>query len=131
MIQRILESAEFTSANPTHVNTLIQVNAVDNPDFETQIKKLVEQETKNLKNSTTDTDVLKDYALISHPVLHLYPVVVPSEGDIVKGVVFEVSEMELERLDRYETEYYKRENVTLDSGVECMVYVQNKDVDKE
>jgi len=79
----------------------------------------------------TDTDVLKDYALISHPVLHLYPVVVPSEGDIVKGVVFEVSEMELERLDRYETEYYKRENVTLDSGVECMVYVQNKDVDKE
>lgn len=59
MIQRILESAEFTSANPTHVNTLIQVNAVDNPDFETQIKKLVEQETKNLKNSTTDTDVLK------------------------------------------------------------------------
>ena len=56
MIQRILESAEWTSANPTHTNTLIQVNAVDNPDFETQIKQLVQQETKN---STSDTDVLK------------------------------------------------------------------------
>jgi len=41
MIQRILESAEWTSANPTHINTLIQINAVENPDFENDIKKLM------------------------------------------------------------------------------------------
>jgi len=41
MINRILESAEWTSANPTHINTLIQVNAIENPDFENDIKKLV------------------------------------------------------------------------------------------
>ena len=41
MINRILESAEWTSANPTHINTLIQVNAIENPDFETDIKSLV------------------------------------------------------------------------------------------
>jgi len=41
MIQKILESAEWTSANPTHINTLIQVNAVENPDFEDEIKKIL------------------------------------------------------------------------------------------
>ncbi len=41
MINRILESAEWTSANPTHINTLIQVNAIENPDFESDIKSLV------------------------------------------------------------------------------------------
>jgi len=41
MINRILESAEWTSANPTHINTLIQVNAIENPDFESDIKNLV------------------------------------------------------------------------------------------
>jgi len=41
MINRILESAEWTSANPTHINTLIQVNALENPDFEHDIKQLV------------------------------------------------------------------------------------------
>ena len=43
MIQKILESSEWTSANPTHTNTLIQVNAVDNPDFENEIKSLIEK----------------------------------------------------------------------------------------
>lgn len=41
MIQKVLESAEWTSANPTHVNTLIQVNEIDNPDFEQEIKQLI------------------------------------------------------------------------------------------
>lgn len=45
MIQRILESAEWTSANPTHINRLIQVNQVDNPDFEADIQKLVEPDS--------------------------------------------------------------------------------------
>ena len=40
MIQRMLESSEWTSANPTHVNTFIQANSIDNPDFEREIKNL-------------------------------------------------------------------------------------------
>jgi len=41
MIQAMLESAEWTSANPTHINTFIQANTVDNPNFENDIKKIV------------------------------------------------------------------------------------------
>ena len=38
MIQTALESADFTSANPTHINHLIQINAIDNPDLEDELK---------------------------------------------------------------------------------------------
>jgi hypothetical protein len=41
MFQRSLESAEFTSASPGHINNLIQVNAIESPDFEAEIKKEV------------------------------------------------------------------------------------------
>ena len=44
MIQRMLESSEWTSANPTHINTFIQANAIDNPDFENEIKQLVKEQ---------------------------------------------------------------------------------------
>lgn len=46
MILKQLESAEFTSANPTHINTLIQVNELEDQDFEDTIKNLVEIEKK-------------------------------------------------------------------------------------
>ena len=52
MVQRILESAEWTSANPTHINTLIQINQTESPDFESEIKKMV-------KNSDTGKKVTK------------------------------------------------------------------------
>lgn len=54
MIQKILESAEWTSANPTHTNTLIQVNAVDNPDFEQDIKTLIKENKEVGKSDSTD-----------------------------------------------------------------------------
>lgn len=40
MIQKILESAEWTSASPGHINTLIQVNAIESPDLEKDIREL-------------------------------------------------------------------------------------------
>jgi len=46
MIQKILESAEWTSASPGFINTLIQVNAIENPDFEDEIKKILTDPTK-------------------------------------------------------------------------------------
>lgn len=43
MFQRILESAEWTSAggDSPKINTLIQINQTENPDFESEIKKMV------------------------------------------------------------------------------------------
>lgn len=46
MILKQLESAEFTSASPGHINTLIQVNELEDQDFEDTIKDLVEAEKK-------------------------------------------------------------------------------------
>ena len=68
MIARVLESAEWTSADPTHINTLIQINAEDNPDFETEIKQLVreggddipsEAETQ-IKTQVKETKTIQD-----------------------------------------------------------------------
>jgi hypothetical protein len=39
MILKIVESLEITSANPTHINTVIQANELDKPDLEGIIKK--------------------------------------------------------------------------------------------
>tara|TARA_B110000285_G_scaffold20516_1_gene19859 strand:+ start:275 stop:925 length:651 start_codon:yes stop_codon:yes gene_type:complete len=41
MIRGMLESSEWTSANPDHINTFIQANAVENPDFEKEIKNIL------------------------------------------------------------------------------------------
>ena len=49
MIQRILESAEWTSASPTFTNTLIQINATENPDFESDIQNLVRDSDQGKK----------------------------------------------------------------------------------
>ena len=46
MIAKQLESAEFTSANPTHINTLIQVNELENQNFEDEILNMIHAETK-------------------------------------------------------------------------------------
>ena len=43
-ITKMLESAEWTSASPVHVNTLLQINEIENPDFETEIRKLMKEE---------------------------------------------------------------------------------------
>ena len=59
MIGRSLESAEFTSANPTHINTLIQINEIDNPDIESEVRKIVREETqggKSIKSGNDSTD---------------------------------------------------------------------------
>jgi hypothetical protein len=55
MIQTAFEGAEITSANPTHINRLIQLNQLDNPDLEDEIKDAVgespPQEKKEIKKT--------------------------------------------------------------------------------
>lgn len=43
MILKLVESAEWTSANPTHINTFIQANSIDNPDFEAEVERLIKE----------------------------------------------------------------------------------------
>jgi hypothetical protein len=54
MISKVLESSEFTSASPGHINTLIQINAIENPDFESEIKEIIKEETKNVIEKPDD-----------------------------------------------------------------------------
>jgi hypothetical protein len=58
MIQRQLESSEFTSANPTHINTFIQTNAIESPDIEDEIKRIISENSQPQKQTgTTRLDV--------------------------------------------------------------------------
>lgn len=51
MIQRQLESSEWTSANPTHINTFIQTNAIDSPDIEDEIKRIISENSQPQKQT--------------------------------------------------------------------------------
>jgi Gamma-glutamyl cyclotransferase, AIG2-like len=68
----------------------------------------------------TDADVLAQSEQKFHPILRfsgkLY--------DEVKGMAFEVSELDVERADRYEVADYQRVAVTLLSGREAWVYIE-------
>jgi hypothetical protein len=56
MFERILESAEWTSAggDSPKINTLIQINQTENPDFESEIKKIVKQSDTGKKVTKFD-----------------------------------------------------------------------------
>lgn len=60
MISKVLESAEWTSANPTHINRLIQINAIDNPDFESEIKEIIKQESEQTIEKSDDKEVKRE-----------------------------------------------------------------------
>lgn len=54
----MLESSEWTSANPTHTNTFEQANALDNPDFEREILRLLKD--GDGKGSIKDKNLSKE-----------------------------------------------------------------------
>ncbi len=62
MIDTVLNGAEFTSANPDHINTLIAINTTENPDFEVEIKKLIKENsgTKSGGFGDAEDQVKKD-----------------------------------------------------------------------
>lgn len=71
----------------------------------------------------TDPIVLAQSEQTFHPIL-LYTGKIFDE---VKGTAFAVSELDVERADRYEVEDYQRVAVTLLSGREAWVYVERDD----
>ena len=52
-----------------------------------------------------------------------YPVIVPDPSSSVSGIVVNVDEIELSKIDEYETTAYKREKVKLESNAEVWVYI--------
>lgn len=66
MIGRTLESAEFTSANPTWTNYLIKINDQDSPDFEAEIKRMIDENTGkgsvNVGSESADETEMKKQA---------------------------------------------------------------------
>jgi Gamma-glutamyl cyclotransferase, AIG2-like len=54
-----------------------------------------------------------------------HPILVPGEAsDEIAGMVFEISEAELQRADAYEVAAYKRIAARLKSGLDAFVYVR-------
>lgn len=54
----------------------------------------------------------------------IYPLIVSDANARVDGLVIEVTEEELEKIDEYETNAYKREKINLESGTSAWVYVK-------
>ena len=52
----------------------------------------------------------------------VYPIVRPSPGSSVTGLVLQLSQAELELADRYETSAYRRKKAWLASGRQVWVY---------
>jgi hypothetical protein len=68
----------------------------------------------------TDPEVLRKSEQEFHPILEL----TNNPADIVEGILFEVSQEELQSADAYEVANYKRMLVIFASGEEGYVYVQ-------
>ena len=68
-------------------------------------------------------DILEGYTIDTHSVLSAYPTIIKSDGEFVKGKVFKVSDSDIEKMDRYESHYYKKIEVTLKSKVMSLVYI--------
>ena len=76
------------------------------------------------KSIDGNIDTLRGYIVKDHSVLP-YPTIMPLKDGTVHGKVFDVTNEDLERLDRYETQYYTKINVLLDSGKESLVYIDS------
>ncbi|MBI2004336.1 gamma-glutamylcyclotransferase [Candidatus Pacearchaeota archaeon] len=72
-------------------------------------------------------DSIKGYKLSQINIENeIFPILINSKNprDFVFGLVLEVSEEELKKIDKYEGDDYKRKKVILNSGRESWVYVK-------
>ncbi len=59
MIERVIESLEITSANPTHINHVIQINQKESPDLEKLIREAQTTDPDSIKRQVDITDTIK------------------------------------------------------------------------
>ena len=53
-----------------------------------------------------------------------YPILIEKPGNSINGRVLEITPQELARIDRYETDAYRRVRVKTRAGVQAWVYCQ-------
>ena len=71
-------------------------------------------------------DTLRGYRLAKLTGIHeVYSILQPHAGSVVEGMLFEVSDDELDRLDAYEGEAYQRVSVRLVSKTRAWAYTEN------
>lgn len=66
-----------------------------------------------------DQGVIRSSGLATHTIAHRSD----DPGDFIEGMVFELTDLELQQADSYEVEDYKRIEVELASGKKSWVYV--------
>ncbi|HOO78720.1 MAG TPA: gamma-glutamylcyclotransferase [bacterium] len=66
-----------------------------------------------------DSDVVGRSGTDVHPIIKY----TGKRGDRVEGIIFEITEEELEKADEYEVEAYSRVKAAFESGVQAWVYV--------
>ena len=69
-------------------------------------------------------DTLEDYIVDMHSVLTSYPTIIKQDRGSVNGMYFDVDMEDIKKLDRYESEYYKKIEVKLKSGTKSLVYTE-------
>ena len=79
-------------------------------------------EADALEGWVLGTVLIGDPAVVSTSGLTEHLILRPGDG-VVEGVAFELTQAELEAADSYETDDYKRVEVTLRSGRRAFVYV--------
>ncbi len=79
------------------------------------------------RNIEGKKDILDNWKLTKHSVFYdSYPAIIPQNGEFVKGIVFDVNNNDLIKLDRYETILYKKIKVLTKNNIECLVYIENQ-----
>lgn len=70
---------------------------------------------------------IKDLKIEEEFGLEDYFVAIPSDNpsDSIKGIVYTVSSLELDKADQFESNAYQRVQVTLKSGTVAWIYVEN------
>ena len=75
-----------------------------------------------LPNFTLGTLEITDPQVLAISNQQHHPIAIPSPGDSITGMVFELTDQELQQADRYEVDY-TRELVTLASGIQAWIYL--------
>ena len=67
---------------------------------------------------------IKDQAVIEKSGTDMHPILVRTgePADLVSGMVFEITQAELEKADEYEVDDYRRTLATMRSGTQAWIY---------
>lgn len=72
---------------------------------------------------TGEPDILKGFTVKTVCLEgEYYPMIFLSKNECVEGIIIELDEQELNRTDAYEGSEYKRDRVTMVSGITAWVY---------